>query len=456
MNTGAQAKTKADILIVDDEEDIRSLIQGILSDEGYAVRQAASAREAYKSLEGALPDLVILDIWLQGSEQDGLQILERIKADHPLLPVLMISGHGTIETAVHAIKLGAYDFIEKPFKSDRLLLMMNRALEAAALRKENVALRQRVNREQALIGASPSLQNLKSLIEKIAPTKSRVLVRGPAGTGKSLVARAIHARSPKADAPFIAIGGAEFQNFNWQNLPDVCTVFLDEVSDIPADGQGRLIRLLQEQDGARDIRVISSSSRNLELEIKKGTFREDLYYRLNVMTVDVPALSERKQDIPALIHHFAKELAESSGLSPRVFTEAAFMTLQSYAWPGNIRQLKNVIEWSMIMASAKPAEYEIGPGDLPPDLARQSEGQNGASMGSAEMMLLPLREAREFFEKEYLAEQMRRFDSNVSRTAQFIGMERSALHRKLKSLDLLGTGETETADDERPFKKAKA
>lgn len=449
--------SRPDILIVDDEEDIRILIRGILEDEGYRVRQAASASKAYKALEQALPDLIVLDIWLQGSEQDGLQILERVKAQYPFLPVLMISGHGTIETAVQAIKQGAYDFIEKPFKSDRLLLMIDRALEASALRRENAALRQKMQRSQHLVGASSAIQALKSMIERIAPTRSRVLIKGAAGTGKSLVARAIHMASPRASLPFVSSGGAEFFALNENAFSGGGTLFIDEIADMPLDGQARLVRFLQERDSDKDMRVIASTSQQMEVLIAKGAFREDLYYRINVMSIDVPSLPERKQDIAALVEHFTAELAETSGLTPRRFSEAALLTLQAYAWPGNIRQLKNVVEWTLIMAAAKSSSEDIGPSDLPPDLSREKSGTQ-TSMTGAEMMLLPLRDAREVFEREYLAEQIRRFDGNVSRTAQFVGMERSALHRKLKSLNLLegGDGPAVPHEENPPLKKAKA
>ncbi|USO03344.1 MAG: sigma-54-dependent Fis family transcriptional regulator [Rhodospirillales bacterium] len=454
----------ADILIVDDEEDIRDLIQGILEDEGYRIRQAGSAKDAYAQMEKAPPDLLILDIWLQGSDEDGMGVLARVKEAHPDLPVLMISGHGTIETAVSAIKKGAYDFIEKPFKADRLLVMIARALEAANLRRENQDLREKAEGIiYEMIGDSPPMAALRQAIEKIAPTNSRVLISGEAGSGKEVAARLLHRLSERNNQPFMALNCATLHPERIEEAlfgiehsgtikpgvlerADGGTLLLDGVGDMPLETQGKIVRVLQEQNFTRlggsknipyDVRIIASTNRNLEEEIKQGNFREDLYYRLSVVPLKIPLMRERLSDIPALAHFFMKLYCRQAGQPECAFSAEALTLLKRHEWPGNVRQLRNAVEWVMIMGGLEAGE-EITRAHLPPDIT----GQGGAlpSQRENDYLLLSLREARESFEREYLHSQISRFEGNVSETAKFIGMERSALHRKLKSLEISPSG----------------
>jgi two-component system nitrogen regulation response regulator NtrX len=449
-----------DILIVDDESDIRTQIAGVLRDEGMHTREAANADEAFAEIRSRRPSLVVLDIWLQGSRLDGIGILEEIKAEHPHLPVVMISGHGTIETAVTAIQKGAYDFIEKPFKADRLLLVVERAIEAARLRRENEALLQRAGGAVELMGQSPAMNQLRQLIERVAPTGSRVLIVGPAGAGKEVAARMIHARSRRANGPFVVLNCATmapdrlnvelFGTDPRDNGPRKVgtfeeahggTLLLDEIADMPIETQGKIVRVLQEQVFERvggatrvevDVRVIATTNRDLTAEMAAGRFREDLYYRLNVVPIRVPPLRERREDIPALLQHFMRVAADTAGLAARELGDDAVAALQAYEWPGNVRQLRNVVDWLLIMAAddgRQPIRAEMLPpeiGAITPSVLKWEKG--------GEIMALPLRDAREMFEREYLLAQVNRFGGNVSRTAAFVGMERSALHRKLKSL----------------------
>ncbi len=452
-----------DILIVDDEADIRALIAGILEDEGHNTRVAGNSDEALEGIRARRPSLVIQDIWLQGSRLDGLGVLEAIKRDHPEVPVVMISGHGTIETAVLAIKHGAYDFIEKPFKADRLLLVVDRAIEAARLRRENEELRLRTGSTGELIGSSASVAQVRQAVDRVAPTNSRVLVQGPAGSGKEVAARLIHARSRRADGPFVVINCAamhpdrmEMELFGTEHGmdgPDTPrkigtfeqahggTLLLDEVADMPLETQGKIVRVLQDQmfervgGGKRvevDVRVIATTNRDLQSEMAAGHFREDLFYRLNVVPVRIPALRDRREDIPLLARQFMLMAAGLAGVQPRPIGEDALAALQAYDWPGNVRQLRNVVDWLLIMAPGDPREIiraEMLPseiGAITPAVLRWEK--------SSEIMTLPLREARELFEREYLLAQVNRFAGNISRTAAFVGMERSALHRKLKLL----------------------
>jgi two-component system nitrogen regulation response regulator NtrX len=464
-----------DILIVDDEADIRMLIGGILEDDGYHTRGAADSTAALDAIHTRRPTLVVLDIWLQGSKLDGLELLDAVKGEHPSLPVIVISGHGNIETAVSAIKRGAYDFIEKPFKADRLLLVVERAIEAARLRRENEELRIRAGDPSELVGASAAINVVRQAIERVAPTGSRVLITGPAGAGKEVVARQIHARSRRLEGPFIILScasmrpdrmeielfGAESGAQGPDSPPKVGTfeqahggtLLLDEVADMPLETQGKIVRVLQDQTFERvggrarvnvDVRVIASTTKDLAAEIAAGRFREDLFYRLNVVPVRVPALRERREDIPELARYFMARSAGAAGMVARSFGEDAIAALQSYDWPGNVRQLRNIIEWLLIMTPGEPGSA-IRSDMLPPEVGAVVPASLKGEY-SAEIMALPLREARELFEREYLLAQVTRFGGNISRTATFVGMERSALHRKLKSLGVHGVERSSMLD----------
>ncbi len=447
----------SDILIVDDEADIRTAVGGILQDEGYTTREAASSDQALEQVKLRAPAAVILDIWLENSKLDGLQILAAIKAMRPAVPVVMISGHGSIATAVEAIKQGAYDFIEKPFEADRLLLILGRALEAARLKRENIELKSRAGDPELLIGSCPAVSALRRTIERVGPTGSRVLITGPAGSGKEVVARQIHMCSPRAQSPFVVANCASLHPDRMSELlfgtgtadgptgllerADGGTLMLDEVADMPLATQSSIIRILQDQRVERingqgavdiDVRVIATTNRDLRTEIKKGLFREELFYRLSVVPILVPSLEERREDIPDLIRHLMDRAAAAAGLPRRVLGEDAVAALQTYPWPGNVRQLKNVIEGLLIMAPGginDPIRADMLPSDINSDTPQILRLQR-----SDEIMTLPLREAREMFEREYLMAQVVRYGGNISRTADFVGMERSALHRKLKSL----------------------
>lgn len=448
-----------DILVVDDEVDIRDLIAGILNDEGYETRTAAESDGALAEIRQRRPTLVVLDIWLQGSRLDGLELLNELKQDNPDLPVVIISGHGNIETAVSAIKRGAYDFVEKPFKADRLILAVERALEANRLREENRELKIRAGDECELTGNSQIISQVRQLVDKVAGTGSRVLIQGKAGTGKEVTARLIHSRSPRANGPFVAINAAtmspdrvEEELFGVEGQNDQAgrigvferahggTLFLDEVSEMPLESQSKILRVLVDQTFQRvggdtmvrvDVRVISATSRELRLEIERGHFREDLFHRLNVVPINVPSLSERREDIPGLVHHFMSSFARSAGLSEMDVGDDTMATLQTHDWPGNVRQLRNIVERMLILATDSPGDI-LTADMLPAEVGASSPTL--PSQKSEQVISLPLREAREHFEREYLIAQIGRFGGNISRTAAFIGMERSALHRKLKSL----------------------
>jgi two-component system nitrogen regulation response regulator NtrX len=448
----------SDILVVDDEADIRDLVAGILEDEGFRARKAGGADEALAEVQKRRPQLIFLDIWLQGSRLDGLQLLDLIHAEHPEVPIVMISGHGNIETAVSAIKKGAYDFIEKPFKADRLILVATRALEASTLRREVKELKSRVAPNQGMIGKSSVINQLRTQIDRVAPSNARVLISGGPGSGKELAARLIHAASQRAQGPFIVMNAAMITP---QGMEEALfgveggegrarrvgaleeahggTLYLDEVADMPRETQGKILRVLTDQNFARvggssrvfvDVRIISSSSRDLGGEIKGGRFREDLYHRLAVVPLTVPRLMDRRDDIPDLVEYFMEHLSAANGIPKRVISDDAMAVLQAHDWPGNIRQLRNNIERLMIMASGDGViTAEMLPADIGSGVPPLPTG-----VGGEKLLTLPLRDAREIFEREYLMAQISRLGGNISRTAEFIGMERSALHRKLKSL----------------------
>ncbi|QXX74002.1 sigma-54 dependent transcriptional regulator [Methylovirgula sp. HY1] len=452
----------SDILIVDDEADIRDIVSGILSDEGHGTRTAKNSDEALAAIEARRPHLVFLDIWLQGSRLDGLQLLQLVKTSHPALPVVMISGHGNIETAVSAIKMGAYDFIEKPFKADRLVLVAERALEASRLKREVNDLRARTGAANRIIGKSSVMNQLRQVVERVAPANSRVLITGAPGVGKELVSRSIHEASARASAPFVVINSAtitpdmmEIELFGVEAkdgrgrkvgaLEEAHggTLYLDEIADMPKETQGKILRVLVDQNFQRvggatrvyvDVRIISSSSRDLPALIAEGALREDLFHRLSVVPIRVPSLAEHRDDIPELIDFFMDQVSMTTGMPRRKIASEAMAVLQSHDWPGNIRQLRNNVERLMILASGDP-EAELSSEMLPAEVgALVPSTPNGA--GGERLMGLPLRDAREVFEREYLVAQISRFGGNISRTAEFIGMERSALHRKLKSLGI--------------------
>jgi two-component system, NtrC family, nitrogen regulation response regulator NtrX len=451
----------ADILIVDDEADICELVAGILQDEGYATRVAHNSDSALGAIAARRPNLVFLDIWLQGSKLDGLQLLEAAKEQHPDLPVVMISGHGNIETAVAAIKHGAYDFIEKPFKADRLLLIADRALETSRLKREVKELKQLAPIASALIGKSPAINQLRQTIEKVAPTNSRILIVGPSGAGKELCARTLHSMSSRAAGPFVVINAAaitpermETELFGVEQTNGTQsrkvgaleeahggTLFIDEISDMPRETQNKILRVLTDQTFERvggggkvgvDVRIVSSTSRNLEAEIAAGNFREDLFHRLSVVPIRIPPLAERREDIALLVDYFMDQISAATGLSKRTIGDDAMAVLQSHDWPGNVRQLRNNVERLMILAGGDSGAT-ISASMLPQDVGSMIPSMPNGN-GGEQLMSLPLREAREMFEREYLVAQINRFGGNISRTAEFVGMERSALHRKLKAL----------------------
>ncbi|GBR04922.1 two component response regulator NtrX [Asaia spathodeae NBRC 105894] len=449
-----------EILIVDDEPDIRLLIEGLLRDEGYETRVAANSDQALAAFRARRPSLVILDIWLQGSRLDGIDLLKTLKAEEPGLPVVMISGHGTIETAVSSLQHGAYDFIEKPFQTDRLILVVQRALQAARLERENAELRLRSGNETMLFGEGPGISAVRGQIDRVAPTNSRVLITGPAGSGKEIAARMLHSRSRRGSGPFIALNCAtlapnrfEEELFGIEGQADGTmrrtgvlerahkgTLLLDEVADMPLETQGKIVRALQDQTFERlggaarvkvDVRVIATTNRDLQGEITLGRFREDLYYRLAVVPLRLPSLRERREDIPALAQHFLQRYAENAGLAPRELSVDALAALQSYEWPGNIRELRNLMERLLIMM---PNGQDLIRADMLPSTVSQGAPSMTRLDAGADVMALPLREARDLFETQYLQVQLLRFGGNISRTANFVGMERSALHRKLKQL----------------------
>lgn len=455
-----------DILIVDDERDIRELVAGVLSDEGYECRTAGDSKAALAAVDSRRPSLVLLDVWLHGSPMDGLEVLDEIKKREPELPVIIFSGHGNIDTAVSAVSRGAMDFIEKPFEAEKLLLLVQRATETERLRRENTRLREGFARGEEFTGNSAAINAVRATLKRVANTGSRVLISGPAGAGKEVAARLLHGWSPRASNAFVTVNSARITAERFEQelfgeeadgklvrpglleLADGGTLYLDEVADMPLSTQARILRVLTEQSFVRvggnrqvgvDVRVVSSTSRDLSREMEEKRFREDLFYRLNVVPVVIPSLAERRDDIPALAEHFFTRYAAEQGVPPPQVSPEAVAALQAYDWPGNVRQLRNVVERTIILTPRDRLET-VEPGMLPSEIAG---GRLGSGGGVSSLMGVPLREARENFEREYLTVQIRRFSGNISKTASFIGMERSALHRKLK---LLGMGDRR--DDE--------
>jgi two-component system nitrogen regulation response regulator NtrX len=448
------------ILIVDDEKDIRELIGDILKDEGYAIRLAGNSDDCMAEINAEPPHLMILDIWLKDSRMDGIDILKTVKRDNPDIPIIIISGHGNVEIAVAAIKQGAYDFIEKPFNIDQLMVVVSRAMETSRLRRENTDLRRKDVTTSEMIGSSPAFKGLKSQLEKVTKSNGRVMLTGAPGSGKELAARFIHINSNRAGAPFVSVSSATIEPDRMEEVlfgretPERGVekglleqahggiVYFDEVGDMPLGTQSKILRVLTEQQFTRaggtdkvrvDLRVISSTTRDLPSEIRAGRFRQELYDRLNVVPIAVPSLADRREDIPELTRYFVDWFHRSQGLPARTLTQEAEAMLQTMPWPGNIRQLRNVIERVLI----------LGDGGGPIE-AREIPGMEPTTQGGGEGMVLggtvatlPLREARELFEREYLLTQINRFGGNISRTANFVGMERSALHRKLKSLGVV-------------------
>lgn len=453
-----------DILIVDDELDIRELVSGVLSDEGYKTRTASDGISALENIRQCQPSLVILDIWLGESDRDGLKILETIKRDHPYVPVVMISGHGTIETAVTAIKNGAYDFLEKPFQTERLLLVATRAIESAQLKRENAELKIRARLTSALIGTTPAVQQIRQTVERISQTNGRVFITGPIGSGKESIAREIHNRSKRSSSPFITVKCAEIHPNELEvalfgadvtglsaDVPrkiglieraHMGTLYFDEITQIPLPIQNKIVRLLQEQNFQRvggsskvdvDVRFLAGTSEYVHQLIADGHFREDLFYRLSVTHINIPPLSERLIDLPMILHHIMDEACQAQGITPRSFSDDAVALLQAYNWPGDVQQLRNTVDWILLM-SGHDSRAPITKNMLPKEIMAGNAFINNWQSKSAEIVVMPLREAREAFEREYLLAQVNRFSGNISQTARFIGMERSALHRKLRAL----------------------
>jgi len=448
------------ILIVDDEEDIRDLVSDILTDEGYQCCTAANSVETFAEIEKNKPSIVLLDIWLQGSDLDGLGILEVIKEKYPFIPVIMISGHGTIETAVTSIKYGAYDYIEKPFTPEKLNITVKRAAEASRLKRENIELKKKIANKPELVGNSNSIQQLKANIEKVAVTSSRVLIKGEYGSGKELAAKLIHKLSNQRNFPFVTINGSVIDNtkvkndllgdptekkFGLAELVAKGTLYIDNIAALPIDIQRNILKFVQ---GSKDsqsatkynVRIIGSISESSSEAIKAGRLLKDLYNRINVVSINIPSLRERKEDIEDLAHFFAKNIAKSEGFAPKTITHDVIANLQAMDWPGNIRELENFIEKLFIASNTKNTSAITI--DLLDEMKeeRSKSKSSYSPYGDIDFMSLSLRQAREEFERHYLSSQMSRFNNNISKTSVFVGMERSALHRKLKMLNIHGNG----------------
>ncbi len=451
-----------DILVVDDEKDIRELVSDILVDEGYTTRLAANSDDTFYEINNEAPDLIILDIWLKESKLDGIDILKTVRRDNPDIPIVIISGHGNIEIAVAAIKQGAYDFIQKPFNIDQLMVVISRAMETSRLRRENAALKVRDITSSTMVGDSVVFKALKTQLDKVTKTNGRVMLRGPSGSGKEVAARYIHANSDRSNAPFVSVNSATIEPERMEEVlfgretterghePGLLEqahggfVFFDEIADMPVGTQSKILRVLVDQQFTRvggsdkvrvDMRVVSATNKNLLDEIAAGNFREELYHRLNVVPIEVPALEDRREDIPVLAEHFISELHKSQGLPMRNLSEETAAMLQTMPWPGNVRQLRNIIERVLVLGADTG---DIEPSELP----NNSTVENDTGPAQKTFAMLPLREAREMFERDYLMAQINRFGGNISKTANFVGMERSALHRKLKSLNVITTNKS--------------
>ncbi|WP_412509149.1 sigma-54-dependent transcriptional regulator [Roseovarius sp. SYSU LYC5161] len=462
----------SDILIVDDERDIRELIADILEDEGFVTRLAGTSDEAMAAIAEQPPALLILDIWLKDSNMDGIDILKAVKREHPEVPVVIISGHGNIEIAVAAIKQGAYDFIEKPFNIDQLLVVIRRGMETSRLRRENQALKRRETGPAQMLGESPAFRALLGQLDKVTKSNGRVMLTGPAGCGKELAARYVHANSSRSDGPFVSVSCASIEPDRMEEVlfgresrergvePGLLeeanggVIYFDEVADMPLGTQSKILRVLVDQTFLRvgggdkvqvDLRVISSTNRDLEAEIAAERFRRELYHRLNVVPVAVPSLEERREDIPALAAHFVELLNKTQGLPLRPLSDEASTLLQTMSWPGNVRQLRNVIERVLILGDSGGG---ITAQEIPGGDGAGAAPDDGRVVLSGAVATLPLRDAREAFEREYLMTQINRFGGNISRTAEFVGMERSALHRKLKSLGVVTGAKAGARGDE--------
>lgn len=461
-----------DILVVDDEQDIRDLVSGVLDDDGYGTRTAATADEALAALDERLPSLILLDVWLRGSSMDGIELLKAIKSRDPQIPVIVFSGHGNIDTAVAAISQGAVDFIEKPFEAGKLLHLVAKATETERLRAENASLRARVGHAEELNGSSGAINTVRATLKKVSGTGSRMLITGPAGVGKEVAARLLHSWSPRAESAFVSVSAARLSPERFdeelfgieQNGRLVQagmlekahggTLFLDEVADMPWTTQGKILRVLTDQSFVRvggdrqirvDVRFVSATARDLATEIAEGRFREDLFYRLNVVPVEIPPLASRREDIPDLAIHYAARFASEHRIAPPVISDDAMAALQACEWPGNVRQLRNIIERTIILAPSNRI-HRIEADMLPSEIINSYEG---SEHNVTSLMGAPLREAREAFEREYLRVQIKRFSGNISKTAAFVGMERSALHRKLKLLGIsVRKNGDETGDEE--------
>ena len=449
-----------EILIVDDNADIRILITGILKDKGFTVREAANFDQAMLEIDKKLPDIAVIDVKLDKGDNDGIELLNHIKKINKDVPVIMISGHANVQMAVDSLKLGAFEFIQKPFSSERLLNFINRAIEFSDLKKEKNILESKLFHSYDVIGESQSIQKVRLLISKLRNTESRIFITGPAGSGKELVARQIHKQSSRSSKPFVVVNGAlldpqkyelelfgskkenETINYGFFEKAQNGTLLIDEISEIPLETQAKILRVLIDQkfkrvNGSKEInvnvRIISTSTKDIRKEIDEGNFREDLYHRLNVVPINLPPLKDRTEDIPLLLNYFSKKIADLNGITETKL-DTDFNLYYNYSWPGNVRELRNLVERVTILSDN---ENENNVNQLVQDSLSQKNSYS-QEKSYQNVLSYPLKEAREKFEKDYLTSQLKKHKGNISKTAQFIGMERSALHRKLKGLGITG------------------